>query len=62
MTTSISCNNIFCIFYKSNQCILSSNSLDIQGSCTDCIYVPIGEEQLEEHRKELRNQYENTRK
>ncbi len=49
------CENEFCIYQEQGECILDDIKLDIIGQCTDCIYVNIPEEILEnfksEHRK-----------
>ena len=42
----ISCENEFCVYQKSGNCILESVQLDIQGNCLDCIYVNIEEDVL----------------
>lgn len=40
------CENIFCIYQREGECILADIHLDIQGDCTDCIYVNIDEDFL----------------
>ena len=44
------CENIFCIYFSNKKCILDEISLDIQGTCENCIYVDIDEEVLEKKR------------
>ncbi len=46
------CENLFCIYYQDDECILDEIELDICGSCKCCIYVDIPEKQLEKKRKE----------
>ncbi len=41
------CENIFCIYWsKENICILDETELDINGTCTNCIYVDLDEYML----------------
>lgn len=40
------CENKFCIYQKQGICILDSVELDIQGNCTNCIYIDIQENAL----------------
>ena len=47
------CENIFCIYWKENSCTLESISLDMQGNCTDCIYIELEKTVLENARKNL---------
>lgn len=42
----MNCQNIFCIYWKDNTCVLSDIELDIQGSCTSCIYVDFNKDEL----------------
>ena len=52
----ISCENEFCVYQKSGNCILESVQLDIQGNCLDCIYINIEEDVLcDLKRKTLKN-------
>ncbi len=44
--TRLSCENEFCIYQKEGSCTLASVQIDIQGNCTDCIYVNIEEDTL----------------
>lgn len=45
------CENHFCIYWDSGICLLDKISLDVQGSCQDCIYVELEEELLKRERK-----------
>ena len=58
MKTMIACDNIFCIYWKKNICILEEISLDIQGSCTDCNYVSLDPTYLAAQRAALLEKYE----
>lgn len=49
------CENIFCIYYSNNNCLLEQISLDIQGNCKCCIYVDIDSKDLEQHRNQMLN-------
>ena len=42
----LSCENEFCIYQKQGKCILENIQLDIQGNCTDCTYINIEEDTL----------------
>lgn len=44
----LKCENTFCIYQYEDTCELGSINLDIQGNCTDCIYVNIDEKTLNE--------------
>ena len=35
------CANYFCVYNASNRCTLEQISLDVQGSCEDCIYITL---------------------
>lgn len=45
------CENQFCLYCEENSCILEEISLDISGSCAECIYIDIDEKLL----KQLKN-------
>ena len=46
------CENLFCIYWsKENRCRLDEIELDIQGSCSSCIYVDIDESTLSDMRE-----------
>ena len=47
------CDNFFCIYYSQGECILDEIELDIQGSCKCCIYIKMGEKELQKKRDEL---------
>lgn len=47
------CENKFCIYFSDNECILDEAELDIQGSCTKCIYINLSEKELTKKRIEL---------
>ena len=47
------CENIFCVYYDKGICSLQTTTLDIQGSCQECIYVSISEESLSKKRNEF---------
>ena len=42
----MTCENIFFIYQRNNQCILEKINLDIMGACADCIYVDINQKTL----------------
>lgn len=55
------CENVFCIYYRpDDQCRLSQDSLhlDLQGRCTDCIYVDLPSDQLEAARRRILSRYQ----
>ncbi len=49
------CENKFCIYFSDNECILEEVELDIQGSCTKCIYINLSEKELIIKRNEFLN-------
>ena len=49
----LSCENVFCIYQKQGKCILESVQIDIQGNCTDCIYINVEEEALNNLKEKL---------
>ncbi len=52
----MTCENIFCIYQRNNECILEEISLDIIGICDNCIYVDIDTKMLNELKEnQLRN-------
>jgi len=52
----VKCENRFCIYFKKGECSLKEITLDIQGICTECIYVDIPEETLDERRLNILSQ------
>lgn len=50
------CENEFCIYQKQGMCILDKIQLDIQGNCTDCIYINVDKDTLNTLKEELLNQ------
>lgn len=42
----LSCENEFCVYQKEGTCVLGKVQLDIQGNCTDCVYVNIEKDTL----------------
>ena len=40
------CENLFCIYWAENECVLDDITLDIKGICQSCIYVNIQESDL----------------
>ena len=54
----VKCENVFCVYRNEGVCDLDDISLDIQGKCTEWVYLDIALEKPEEYRKELRRKYE----
>lgn len=61
------CENIFCIYWSNNDCILGKITLDIQGTCQKCIYINLyencykmGEEKFYKNTKSNKKKGENT--
>lgn len=54
----MTCENLFCIYWKENGCTLEKTSLDIQGICQDCIYPTLDEALLEKERQNTLSRYE----
>ncbi len=55
------CGNFFCIYCKDSECTLKTISLDVCGTCENCVYVNINNKMLAELKeKQLVQQvYEN---
>ena len=47
------CENYFCIYETNGNCILKEVSLDINGTCEECIYPSISQELLEKEKKRV---------
>ena len=45
------CENIFCIYWEENECILDNITLDIKGICQSCIYVDVQKNELLGYRR-----------
>lgn len=54
----IFCENCFCIYWRAGTCAFDEISLDAQGSCQDCIYLDLPEEQFQQARVALLQRYE----
>lgn len=46
------CENLFCVYWEEDQCLLDEISLSITGSCQECIYVSLDQEILNVRRKQ----------
>lgn len=51
--TGLTCENEFCIYQKQGVCILNSVQLDMQGTCTDCIYINVEKDALNNLKEKL---------
>lgn len=51
------CENLFCVYWSDDNCLLSEISLDIQGNCQSCIYVDVEDNLLGEKRKNMRMRF-----
>lgn len=47
------CDNEFCIYQKQGKCVLENVQLDIQGNCTECIYIEVDESTLNSLKERL---------
>ena len=52
------CENMYCVYWQNNECILEDVSLDILGACDSCIYVDIDEKVLNEYRLKQLKKYQ----
>lgn len=52
------CENVFCVYWAAESCALEAISLDVQGKCESCLYIPFSEEELERKRQEYLKQAE----
>ena len=48
------CENLFCIYWEDDECVLSEITLDCQGKCQECIYVELEKSYLKRKREEQR--------
>lgn len=55
----MNCENNMCVYWNENKCMLEEISIDISGSCQDCIYVDIDEKILKAERKKFLNEHYN---
>ena len=55
---SLNCENCFCIYEENGKCILDNVGLDIMGQCTECIYVNLEHDVLNEAKQKLLKKYE----
>ncbi len=53
------CENHFCIYWWENTCILEEVTLDIQGTCQQCIYISIDDKDLQPLRNKMIEAYKN---
>ena len=51
------CENYFCTYWLDNACVLEQVSLDIQGSCQDCVYLSIEEATLAKKRARMQKSF-----
>ncbi len=52
----MTCENVFCIYQRNNECVLEEINLDITGACIDCIHVDIDPKKLTQLKE---NQFRN---
>ena len=52
------CDNIYCVYWKNNQCIYDDTEIDLQGRCILCKYVDVDENTLRELRESQRKNIE----
>ncbi len=53
----MTCENIFCIYYYKNECLLDEISISISGQCEMCIYINPDENFLHEERMRILRDY-----
>ena len=58
MGDTMQCENIFCIYFENDACILNEISLDIQGNCRDCIYIDLDDKTLKAEREKILKRFE----
>ena len=46
------CDNLFCIYWSKDECILDTITLDMKGVCESCIYIEMEENQLQQRRSQ----------
>ena len=52
------CENYFCIYELNGNCTLKEISLDVTGTCNDCIYPSINREIIEKAKQSLLNKFD----
>ncbi len=55
---TVNCENCFCVYEENGKCTLDSIEIDINGSCTACVYVDIQEDVLNSLKKQLLESWE----
>ena len=53
----MNCENKFCVYQYNENCVLDKVSIDHSGMCTECIYLDIDEEILNEAKLKLLEKY-----
>lgn len=51
------CENVFCVYQKEDRCLLDEVRLDIQGKCTEYIYVHVDETELKRNKQKILERY-----
>ncbi len=53
------CENVFCIYEYKGKCRIKGVTLDIMGKCTECIYVDLDQNILNEAKNKILKQFNN---
>ena len=51
------CDNEFCVYWAEKGCILREITLDIQGKCKNCLYIPFSKQELEQKRQAYQQEH-----
>lgn len=49
----MNCENVFCVYQSKGKCTLEEISIDISGECSECIYIDVADEVLDEAKRIL---------
>ena len=52
------CENRYCVYNFEDYCTLDEQTLDIQGRCEECLYIPFTDQQLKKAREHYLKQAE----
>ena len=52
------CENCFCIYWDKGECTLEKIMLDAQGSCQDCVFIDLSDNDLEKAREKTPRRYD----
>lgn len=54
----IACENLLCVYYQHDQCLLDSIHLDVCGRCEDCLLIELSDGEIARARQRMRARLE----